>query len=121
MKANELRLGNFIKRANKRKYHKDYYAVRPSHLSGNTLCLFEPVPITEEWLLKFGFNHDEYHPIYETLLIYENDNFSLHANLNNGVDFYFYGYDHEASFEMKYIHELQNLYFALTKTELEIK
>jgi hypothetical protein len=79
---------------------------------------YEPILLTEEWLLKFGFENrpdgicDHWHlginPITHDWMI---ELKSLGAGF-----FYRNGY-----FNIKYVHTLQNLYFALTNQELEIK
>jgi len=73
-----------------------------------------PVELTEEWLLKFGFEKDsEYivgagicwyfkHPDYKYKL---SETFRL---LLLGID-------------LKYVHQLQNLFFSLTEEDLMIK
>ena len=87
---------------------------------------YKPIPLTEEWLQKFGFekrDKNERWPI---------DSFKK-VILNRGV-IHFYmkadGVDCEIgnksgySFgkpKIKYVHQLQNLYFALTGEELTIK
>lgn len=86
----------------------------------------KPIPITEEWLLKFGFEFSfginnrylkDYGAFYFTIMIM-NDDKSYQVSLSN----------HEKKEGepipvvglgiIKHIHELQNLYFALTKKEL---
>ncbi len=89
---------------------------------------FQPIPLTEEWLLKFEFQrHDEgsvsaqfsygTNPVTQDYIIYlkwikdyEND-YQL-----NGFPFYQNGH-----FEIKTVHQLQNLYFSLCGEELIIK
>jgi hypothetical protein len=74
---------------------------------------FTPIPLIEEWLLKSGFAIPQ--PEF--------------AILNkNGYELYFC-FDYEGATlaldkkntEVKYVHQLQNLYFALTNEELEFK
>jgi len=78
----------------------------------------KPIPLTKEWLFKFGFGQSEDHEVGH--------------NTSNIVDFY-YDY-HFKRFRVEtqegeeirlpniqYIHQLQNLYFALTGTELVLK
>lgn len=64
-----------------------------------------PIEITEEWLLKFGFQEDDafYHLNNIWISNFYEDYYSL-----DGVD----------SSKIKYVHELQNLFFALTHEEL---
>ena len=72
---------------------------------------FKPIPLTEEWLVKFGFEYDVLEEFYFEM---------------NGIRGQFY--EEENSFELDhyelancyYVHQLQNLYFALTGQELEI-
>jgi len=70
--------------------------------------MFEPIPLTEEWLLKFGFKN--YSRIW-----YGRDDFWSCRMIDEGVEF------PHVELSINYVHHLQNLYFALTNTELEIK
>ena len=80
----------------------------------------EPIPLTEEWLVKFGWGKDtEYDNTYldntslkHNIMIYDTLNkvFMLETN-SDTIEF-----NH-----IKYVHQLQNLYHALTGNELEIK
>jgi hypothetical protein len=75
----------------------------------------EPVPITEEILFNFGYGKK--HDIY-----YKNN--SLLRFIGNEV-FYSRGEIDDAEFQeyissVTYVHELQNLYFALTQLELTV-
>ena len=83
----------------------------------------QPIPLTEEWLVKFGFeekedlNSKDYpfaHSIFtkssKSILCNE---FKIGGN-QNGFHFYSMVY-------INYVHQLQNLYFALTGEELTIK
>ena len=67
--------------------------------------MFEPLPLTEEWLIKFGFQN------YGDMTI-GNAYISLSINSDG---FYF------ILTKLEYVHQLQNLYFALTGKELTIK
>jgi hypothetical protein len=76
---------------------------------------YDPIPLTEEWLIKFGF--DEITPKYYVLNIDENTSFTYYYTFSGGVwHFEFEG----ISIKIKYVHQLQNLYFALTGEELTI-
>lgn len=80
---------------------------------------YEPMPITEEWLLKFGFEKS-------TL---DGDN----TWLNLRYRYLTFSSDESVEFKKvyltvsrmdiicEYVHELQNLYFALTGEELTIR
>ena len=73
---------------------------------------FEPIPLTEEWLLNFGFKKDG-----SEFSIYEY-RYTVYLSNKN----YFYLCDNKKVLTIMYnVHQLQNLYFALTGEELEIK
>jgi len=72
-----------------------------------------PIKITEEWLLNFGaYNSNDLRlpnaPIY----------FLKHPNNKGSYICFFHSF---SLGNIKYVHQLQNLYYALTQTELEIK
>lgn len=72
------------------------------------------IPLTEEWLLKFGFKR------YEGLQddLYELDGFwQIQKDFNSNI----YTMSDIELYNIKYVHQLQNLYFALTGQELTIK
>lgn len=78
----------------------------------------EGVPLTEEWLLKLG--------LAKSSIVGRFDFAGLNLQSNDG---YFY-LDYTDQYgeqewcmehKMKYVHQLQNLYFALTGEELNIK
>jgi hypothetical protein len=68
---------------------------------------FEPIPLTEEWLLKFGFKKSSWGWIKNGVNIQKGFTLAFSSNKN--------------SIEIKHLHQLQNLYFALTGQELEFK
>ena len=72
---------------------------------------YEPMPITEEWLLKFGFENwdkNKWVDSNSVLTISKNDDNFLCLINQRDVD-------------ILYVHQLQNLYFALTGKELTLK
>jgi len=83
-----------------------------------TSLSLKPIKLSEEHLLKFGFKD-----VSSSLeKLFEKENFKWHSStdevvveLDNGMN----GFDLWTN--CKYVHQLQNLYFALTGTELEIK
>jgi len=78
----------------------------------------EGIPLTEEWLLKLGFVR------FLKYKIYNKESFQIekHASYKDGYIF-FLDSEGEAppSIKIKYVHQLQNLYFALTSEELTIQ
>jgi hypothetical protein len=109
MKANELRIGNWI-------YYKPYgkdFEMK----SFFGLCnietnpeLFEPIQLTEEWLLRFGAK--ELKPKRGFLKDFVLK--TVRIELSNSGNFYY----KNSGFILESVHQLQNLYFALTGKEL---
>jgi len=82
---------------------------------------FEPIPLSEEWLKKFGFKKTAQnifklvlpsHSSFEEYVIASIGSVRIQI-CKNGA----YAYDPI----IQYVHQLQNLYFALTGTELNLK
>jgi hypothetical protein len=77
---------------------------------------FRPIPLTEEWLVKFGFDSDGFKQ-------YEFMNWGLFVKKGMGK-----GYAASHGFfvqrfeltEINFVHELQNLFYALSQEELKI-
>lgn len=128
IKPNELRIGNLVLKTldwdipfniewNDKviKWNESYWYL----IGKGTIFLddFEPISLTEEWLLKFGFKNESENRQYclgkKDLLI----------NLDNG--FYFSEWNGNwiihKGIEIKYVHQLQNLYFSLMGEELEVR
>lgn len=75
---------------------------------------FKPIPITEEWLLKFGFfKHNNAYVLEKPNENIMNFKFSIWSDFTYNSS--------EFPVELKYVHQLQNLYFALTGTHLKLK
>lgn len=83
---------------------------------------FEPIPITEEILLKCGFEKKE-ETAYDKYEINPHDGRVIEVAIyTSGIDVfvrYICGGCHLRS--IKYLHELQNLVSVITKKELEIE
>lgn len=84
---------------------------------------FEPIPITEELIVKYGFEKER--SLEDVFVKVRNENSSPFilfspnayvAKYNNIKDFYFNIERHIVT--ITHIHQLQNLYFAITKEEL---
>lgn len=120
MNAKELRIGNLLIG----KYgvaiisELTFWKAHINNYNGNPLDTIldyseiKPIPLTEEWLLKFGFikNTGFYrHP--KTMWDY--------SLIDNELEL-FSGWDGDTyTVSCKYVHQLQNLYFALTGQELD--
>ena len=75
----------------------------------------EPIPLTEDWLLKFGFENVGYFNFWGTRYFYKGICIYLIGN-----EFRFYYQTNRAYTIYDSVHEIQNLCFALGK-ELTIK
>ena len=75
---------------------------------------WRPVQLTEEWLLKFGFFK------YNNAYVLEKPNENI-MNFKFSIWSDFTYNSSEFPVELKYVHQLQNLYFALTGTHLKLK
>lgn len=150
MKANELRLGNLVSSYDLLSEitsvnnegcfiqiidHTDEHDYTQD-VSNNFIC---PIPLTEEWLLRFGFekgkfekwhgNGFDYKPVdvyteryrftmLNTEFEYHLSNWFYKGNIDNQDTAVWYGND---LIKCDYVHQLQNLYFALTGEELTLK
>jgi hypothetical protein len=121
MEAKELRIGNYVKdhlgRIQKvSETRSDAYIC---YLSNGTKLKYKlnttkPIPLTEERLVKFGYNRDVEDIIRIT---YKKDD-SFINNIITIMDGKFYFHSWFGNLEIKYVHKLQNLVFALTNEEL---
>jgi len=75
---------------------------------------FRPIPLTEEWLLKFGF---EYHHKVRSRSFYNIGNLFAEVGGDGRTDIYGTLAGELMCF-VNHVHQLQNLYFALTNEEL---
>lgn len=112
MKATELRIGNWIGHTTGMfKVASDEFA-----LIERDEEKYFPIPLNGEWLLKFGF---EKNPIPDRwfrfdmggleLVRYKSPHYLVETIRNDKIT------------SVQYVHQLQNLYFALTGNELKIK
>lgn len=71
------------------------------------IATYEPIPLTEEWFYKFGFSKSN--------VWFEKNGIELF----NIADLYFRA-KYPIKADVKFVHQLQNLYFALTGEELTV-
>lgn len=122
MKVNELRIGNLITAMYEGDYAINQIVVNAvseigvNRSYGETEFYIEncePIPLTEEWLVKCGFieHHDCYVKdfIVGLYIIYSKKRKEFVYDIN-GMD---------VDCNIQYLHQLQNLYFALTGEELK--
>lgn len=70
-----------------------------------------PIPLTQDWLLKFGFILNPW-----GWVIKSNNDFGLTLSVKS----FNYKVSGNNQVKVKHVHQLQNLYFALTGEELKI-
>ncbi len=124
MKAKELRINNQIYFSTDDGKTKRIHIVVPKDIHVMNLCEVEsllaegksresecyyPIPLTEEWLLKFGAILYPWGWVLKEFLIATNHKDKYWIEVGNGK-----------RIKIPYVHTLQN-FFALTGTELEIK
>lgn len=110
MTANELRIGNYfydsefeiftVEEICKYQTHGSIGVRFRSGGSWGSIEVIEPIPLTEEWLVKLGL---------------ENKNEIITDSLGR------YYLLRCQGVQLRYVHQLQNLYFAITGEELTIK
>lgn len=82
----------------------------------------EPVPLSKDWLKNFGFQDDSYGTYYKKFNAHEYvtvsfKDYACTQIRENPIAFA----DFSVDIECKFVHQLQNLWHALTSTELQLK
>lgn len=123
MKAEELRSGNLVQH----QLTKEIITIKSYHIQtleeGMDQDILQGIPLTEDWLLRFGFEYrkvDVGVGLYkEHLYFIEKPTFYINYEEGKGIT----PMDSGAlpSLWFKNVHQLQNLYYALTNTELTLK
>jgi hypothetical protein len=128
MKAQEVRLGNYyfyhiVDKYDERGEYDEVCQIDAEDfriLESFDCPEYKPIPLDEEWLLKFGFTKRR-----ATYLYYKKDGVELFYVKGKKRDAHhlngFYYENFLPLLPVDYLHQLQNLYFALTGKELEIK
>jgi hypothetical protein len=121
MEAKELRIGNYINPLLDENEvaeicyisENDFGYERISdkeYFQGNSIKL---IPLIEEWLLKFGFTDLGYGEWEKGDIILDNEYTDKGIwNISETVS--------HLSIDIKYVHQLQNIFFALTNEELKL-
>ena len=126
MKATESRIGNWIKHLTKEE--TVWSTQSPDGINSMPEGWYEPIPLTEEWLVKFGFEKIKFKnyksPCYELkdiILMKDIRDWNIFKYCvsvgDEGEDVDGTGFILST---VKCVHQLQNLYFALTGEELEL-
>lgn len=134
MNAKELRIGNLIDFEGQ---IETVYQIRNSGVdffrgTTRTGVIFQSyvweainvIPLTEEWLLKFGFKLFSTGSYCKSLITDEDAYLALDLKYNYGFCWLNIKYgltENTTKIHCNSVHQLQNLYFALTGEELTIK
>jgi len=117
MEARELRIGNWIQ-SNGIPYQATISTYKILQDDRGIIEKPHHIPLTEEWLLRFGFKKEGEFYSYRLL----NDWTVLYFNLSNGKILTELSVNkHSCIIFCNYVHSLQNLIFALTGKELTMK
>lgn len=125
MKSNELRLGNWIKYMNRYSIVsadtvKNLYDWEKKPATQRHDVIHNPIPITYEILVSIGF------------IDYAKNGMGCRIAVNSADELFFYTPDRSIRYQtigsgfarelshIKYLHDLQNLYYSLTGKELEV-
>lgn len=120
MEQNNLRIGNYIS-------YRDEFVCKVASLGytfatenelniqvgSDSIKEYNPIPLTEKWALRFGFEKKSRvsYSIKGIKLLFDEASGTINLYILNWP----------IADNLKYVHQLQNLYFALTGEELEIK
>lgn len=131
--VNGLRLGNYVYKTDDRtqqKVAKQVFMIQPSYVSldkqnGNPcdIHLVEPIPLCHDLLYKNSFNLIDDRFYSRNVIdkigvgIKLNGDGSLFIVMNSALNGYI---EIPVEAKIKYLHQLQNLYFDLTGKELEV-
>jgi hypothetical protein len=126
LKASDLRIGNLVTMLTKNpKKEKPFFTDEIHKIDSNDFYYFDdevykPIPLNEEWLFKFGFKYNGFNYDFERFIFHAqgkkedgsfyNIEFYIRRNRKNFL----------ISLIIDYVHQLQNLYFALTQRELTV-
>jgi hypothetical protein len=121
IQEHELRIGNLVLIPyNKSNKKEGFYQARIEKIGEFGSYIkpedYEPILLTEEWLLKFGFKKTEWDNSNSYSLKTDEDDYSIVIYSNGNVEI-------EGIFirKLDYIHELQNFYWGLKSKELTLK
>lgn len=131
--VNELRIGNLItyleeiyvingikyEELNPNKWRISFITIDGKLGNAKGVDWIGPIPLAPEWLERLGFEYkdgasDYGHYRHNLVYIYEHDS-------DPGLFHFSRGHMEGAKVEVKHVHQLQNLFFALTGEELNAK
>lgn len=127
----ELRIGNFIEYKDFKELDNDNnFDWKVIRVDTDTIAAvqhfntqFRRILLTEEWLIKLGFRDSKFDTDYR---LYPNENIQIIASIvEDKACVMFYTRTIHTDYKpiyipIHYLHDLQNLYYALTREELKI-
>ncbi len=128
MKASELRIGNLL-RDKVSKTELEVVELTENNITTKVInrskfplkdeWRLEYIPLTEEWLIKFGFKKRDM--LSSVLFDMKNPRFSIYLNppIDKSNKWNILGI--EKNVNIQYVHQLQNLFFCLCGKELTLK
>lgn len=136
MKASELRIGNLVKDRGGKILRIDYWE-RPGMIAQNVVIdgmTMHPLTELVDYLNPIRITREAVADFFGLTETDDHDNHIIKSNPNNtckditlwiasegGIAHVYVGDNQGATVTIHSIHELQNVYFALTKEELEVK
>ena len=131
MKAEDLRIGNWVMGNKPLQLTFNDFGRIHAHLMATGQMRFEPIPLTEDWLVRFGFekirdeSRKQNYQTLDKLLLFDDSGNTLHAYSDReDVMIYHEQYKYLNGYglrtDIEFVHQLQNLYHALTGKELEL-
>lgn len=123
MEASELRIGNYLINIAKTSNVITRIDIDDlKKINYQAGMHYVPIPLTEQLLLKCGFTKNEENKFFR---IFIKSSYEFEYNiLNKCVSMWYpqrYVEGYNAVVRCEFLHQIQNLYFALTGTELKIE
>lgn len=122
MKSNELRVNNYVVKDLSIDDLEEIIVKPYDLLSNDVLENLFPIKLTKEWLLKFGFVQDKIDKsfVLNSFSIFLDKRIKDNVYLKSIDGFGNFTWNVASGLKVQYVHQLQNLYFALTNEELKI-
>lgn len=112
LEKKDLRVGNWVEF--KKPSGFDYCRLTKSSFEGNYISNnFKAIKIDKRWVTDFGFEK-----VFFKEGFYLFENFAVH--INDGV-YWLLNSENENRLIIKYVHELQNAFFDLNRTDLDFR
>lgn len=125
IRPEELRIGNLISsKVNQRPELKvlqlfgdSFQADWGTGRGGYMYESCEGIPLSPEWMERLGFRNEQ---LFEAARCWRLDYFALGYHAEHPTELYLHGYRLDSQV-VRYVHQLQNLYFSLTGEELKLE